>query len=153
MKRYRATVMAFALMLGLWLYGTATSVVEAGDYLGEVCWTFAYTTGLPGTSGNIKAGVYHMGGGYHLLGGLATVTTPSYRQSALHGNAEFIGSSIVLTLTYSETFPGEIATATYNVVLNPDTLSGTLKGGVFDFIEPYLYFAQVSGTVTHVQCP
>jgi len=151
------------VVLGLvWLVGGlgAGSPAEAAEYLGEICWSFAYTDSP--ISGTVRLGVSHLGGGHYLLSGSQTWGT---HQAPLHGSAQVIGETIELTLTMAESAAlassaANGGTPTYSVlviishaVLNPLTLNGGLWALVTESALSTPISGYIAGTLTRMACP
>ena len=148
MIRFRSWVLALCV-LGVLLGGTLGRA--NAEFLGDLCWTFA---GSQSSSGTVRAGVYHIGGGHYLLSGVSTVTLPLLSFKApIHGNAEFIDNEIQLTMVVANRLLGDATHVVYHVVLNPATLSGTYVGGGADITSSSADFAFLSGSVTNIACP
>ena len=139
MKRFVAGLTAGMLMFG--------GVAWASDYVGDLCWSFSNPT--QGTSGTIRLGISHIGGGHYLTSGVASVTTPIVVQVPVHGNVEIIGGEIVSTLTAPGSRNGVIGNDMQKIKLNSSTLNGS-----FESIGVYSDAVEISnGTLTHTPCP
>ncbi len=147
MMRFRFCVLALCV-LGVLLGGSLGSA--HAEFLGDVCWTFA---GSQLTSGTVRAGVYHIGGGHYLLSGVSSVSFPISFQTPINGNAEFIGGNIQLTMLVAGRPGGHATHVVYHVVLNPATLNGDYVGGATDMTDSSAEFGLTSGSVTHITCP
>lgn len=135
------------------LSGTIAMKAEAGDYIGEYCWNFTTTIDETQVSGAIQLGISHLGGGHYLCSGTIAITDPVVFQLANHGNVEFIGNKIIITLsaqgrTYDSAGGYAIGIDMHTITLDPQTLNGTIEG-----IGVYPGKTEMSkGTVTYNTC-
>ena len=146
-KRFGLLVAVSFCLFGL-LSGMTVMKAEAGDYIGDYCWNFTSSTG---TLGIIKLGISHLGGGHYLCSGINSITHPVSVQFPTHGNVEFIGNKIIITLSFQEKnygSPGEdtLGIGMLTITLDPQTLNGT-----FESISVYYSDDKgiTSGTVTY----
>jgi hypothetical protein len=154
MRQWRRAGVTIGL-LGCLLVLAAACPAAAGDYLGDVCWSWAESHGL---AGSIRAGLYHIGGGHYLLSGSFTQTSGGFYQSAISGNAEYLGGSYELTAIFTDrSATGLPELTSMNVLLDPVSLNGTFVLGIMSPAStqapPIFYFANLTGTVTLVACP
>jgi len=103
--------------------------VFANNYLGEFCWRI--NDSIPGNYIILKFAVSDVGDGHFSLNGIFI----DYENNVVegnpdvgHGNAELVGSMIVMTLVNSYYVPSEeYGSSVLNIQLNPSTLSGTYR--------------------------
>ena len=151
-KRFGLLVAVSFCLFGL-LSGTTVMKAEAGDYIGDYCWNFTITVDGTQVSGRIQLGISHLGGGHYLCSGIIAVTDPVAFQLATHGNVEFIGDKIIITLsvqgrTYDSSGGYTIGIDMLTIALDPQTLNGTIEG-----IGVYSDGTELSeGTVSYTTC-
>lgn len=123
MKNFRIVLVLVAM--GTFIGFTCVSA-NAGEYAGEFCW------GMDGPSPDVrfKIGFYHIGGQHYLCSGVEVQEDGNPK--SLHGNAEVIGDSIVVTFTVVHTGVdderGPYVTSKHGeIVFNPVTFSGNLS--------------------------
>ena len=148
MRRIKRFVLLVAVSFCLFgfLAGTTVMKAEAGDYIGDYCWNFTSSTG---TLGIIKLGISHLGGGHYLCSGINSITHPVSVQVPTHGNVEFIGNKIIITLSFQEKNYGSAAGNALGLGMLTITLDQTLNG-TFEGISVYADKTEMlNGTVTY----
>jgi len=144
-------VRSFSMVTGAFcvicmLFGFALSGADAGEYLGDFCWSYSNTT--LGASGILKLGISHMGGDHYTCSGVVTLVNPISMQFPTYGNIELLQGKIYITLSFAGIRDGVIGADTVKAVLGPD-LNGT-----FESIGVYADAVEISeGTVTSTTCP
>lgn len=150
MKILRFAVISLFILFGLLvLPGTFIKAYGAGIpiYLGEFCWED------PG-GGIARLGLTHMGDGHFLVNGTHT-ETPDIVQ-AVNGNAEIVGTQLIMHITSSGSDASEARAFFGTIVLDLATLDGTVEGlGVY-YEKPMgpsgINYDGVQ-TLTFVSCP
>jgi hypothetical protein len=144
--KVRAAVVISSCLVAL-LLGTVAIQADAGDYLGDYCWNFSNAT--YGTSGVLRLGVTHIGGGHLMCSGTFSVIKPFNIQGPTYGNIEVIENKIRISLSLLGMRDGKVGTEMHSIALDPATLNGTETGiGVFyDAVELF------EGTLTYTTCP
>ena len=134
----------------------ASAVAHAQvTYFGEVCWQVqSVTPGDPETF-QWRLGVLSYGAGHFAMNGRAVRATSGYVRP-MHGNAEVVDGSVVMTLVSSEaeSVSGTRESSTFNVVLDVATLGGRYRqigveapgGGMAESVTD-------EGTLSRVSCP
>lgn len=135
------------LLLGLAFIGVVgASAAEASVFLGNFCWTSSF-------GDVIQLGVTDMGGGQFLLLGRSTFGS---QVDAVNGNAEVVGSQVLMTVSFSGADATESWSGTARVVLNLATLNGTIEAMGLDHemsIPDSVFTFYDAGTVTPTACP
>ena len=144
MKFFSTVIVSFCV-IGL-LIGVTPIKADAGDYLGDCCWNFSDPTSE--TSGTIKLGVTHIGGGHYLCSGVTTVTDPISMQFPAYGNVEFLAGKYYMTLSIAGIRNDVMGIDMIKARLEPTNLNGTFEsfGVYFDAIE------LSEGTLTYTTC-
>ena len=145
MKSFRFAIISFFILFGL-LVLAGSSSVEASDYLGEFCWESA-------KGWLIRIALTHAGDGHYTVNG--RVTENGHVQAG-HGNAEIVGSEVIMHLTSSGFDDTGIWTCVGTAVLDPATLDGVLNS-------MGIYCDKITGdceiswngqqALTHISCP
>jgi hypothetical protein len=146
MKIYRFAVISFFMVFGL-LVLVGSSSVEAAQYLGEYCWQDS-------GGGIARLAITHMGNGHYLVNGRHT--DPSGYVDAVNGNAEVVGSQVIMHITSSGFDVNEVRGFMATIVLDHSSLNGTMEGvnvlyqkpagpGVISYDGPQ--------TLTFITCP
>ena len=118
MRIFRFAVISFFIVLGL-LVLVGSSSVEAATYYGEYCWQDA-------EGGILRLAVTDMGNGHLLVNGRLTPTVGNVE--AVHGNAEVVGTQVIIHITTSGFDADDIWSYTGNVVLDVQSLDGFVDG-------------------------
>jgi len=142
MKRF----VYLALLIVLFMFAS-TSKSQAEVYLGDFCWQADST--VTSKSVVLKIGVYQKEGSHISLFGKVF----QENNTAIHGNAEIDGISVVMTLAESgdinNFWPGTEAMI-WNVVVDLSTLNGTYSS--LEVI-PQQNVVEDTGTMTLITCP
>ncbi len=152
MRAFRFMTMSFVLIFAL-VICVGISKGYTFTYYGELCWLVA-ETGDPDTS-IFKLAVSDMGGGHFILNGKEVDTSGDFDFYIIHGNAEVIGSDVIITLNGSGSDAIETEVSTYHVTLSSPSLTGTYDE-IWTFYaknQQLMVTGHVSGTFTFVSCP
>ena len=113
-------------------FGDKCVRITRSRFLGDFCWNYAFEEG----GGQLKLGVFHMGGGHFLLSGKVREGDSDF---VLNGNAELIGGELVILLqsvggglgveipvpgSEETQFVNVVGSATFSGSLDPETLGG-----------------------------
>jgi hypothetical protein len=125
--------------------GVTVTKANANNYIGEHCWIFSTTHGVIGVT---KLGISHLGDGHYICSGTYSVSSPIVKTVLVSGSLAFVGDEIVITLNFAGIKDNTIGPEVINITLDPESLSGTLKGtGVyFDEVEIF------EGTADYTTC-
>jgi len=136
------------------LTGIVSSKAEASVYIGEYCWKAEDANGPILV---IKLGVFDNGGGHYYLSGVNSFPTEGAVIS-VHGNAEWNGGNIIMTLNLSGMYSWGKSDGTSTIILN-----SALNGSYFSLQHEYGYcqgsavekhcLEYYHGIVTLVFCP
>lgn len=155
---------SISLLAGLFLLGAAAEL-RADVYYGDMCWRASYASDISWQAGGVQTsqpnssqeifrlGTYQKDGGHYALFGKLSAEDGS-TFTAVHGNAEASGDSVVMTLTLSGVGSTDKFNDVFNVVLNAQTLNGTFTGvGTHYNNSGPLGIHYSDGTMTKITCP
>ena len=139
--------MFVVLVIAFLFFGFNLNVKAAETYLGDLCWRVDVAS--PYTDSWLyKFGVYGKDGGHYVLYGTEDGET------AVHGNAEVVGSTIVMAIVgsgYDIADPSDHWTEFISAVLDLATLSGTFQAHSLE--SDTALTSHFTGTMTFISCP
>jgi len=139
------------IMMSCLLTFLVSSNVEASEYLGVLCGNVQ----VGSQTANFKLVVTDMGGWHYILNGTSTNSSTT-ATAAVFGNAEIVGSNIIMTLHGSRIDADATSISTASVKIDLSTMSGIVRTISSDYnysdgkFEPD---AHISGNVTLIPCP
>jgi hypothetical protein len=146
MKILRFAVISFFIVFGLLVLAGGSSV-EAATYFGEFCWQDV-------GGGIARLAITDMGNGHLLVNGRHTEISGIVQ--AVNGNAEIVGTQVIMHITTSGFDAGEVRGFLGNIVLDLPSLNGTIEGVNVNYEKPAgpggITYDGVQ-TLTFISCP